>query len=80
MDTRWTLTLDKPHEIAMQYGYWLAAARVTVDGEEVYRRGWTPLKSGMEARFTLDGRPVLLRVRWRFLRYETELWVDGKLY
>jgi hypothetical protein len=80
MDTHWKFTIETAHEVALEYGYWMADARVTVDGEEVYGRGWTPFRSGMEARFVIDGKPCFMRVRWRFLRYETELWVDGKLY
>ncbi len=80
METHWNLELESAHEIILRYGYWMGDARITVDGGEVYRRGWSPLTSGMEARFVIDGKPCFLRVRWRFLRYETELWVDGKLY
>lgn len=80
MNMHWRFTSESPHEVALEYGYWMGGARVTLDGDEVFRRGWSPLTSGMEARFCVDDKPCFLRVRWRFLRYETELWVDGKLY
>ncbi len=75
----WTFDVDKPHRVALDYGFWSGTARVALDGEEVFSRGWAPFKSGVEARFNIDELPCLLRVRWRFFRYETELWLDGKL-
>jgi len=79
VESNWTFDLETTHQVALRYGFWSGAATVTVDGDEVFGRGWTPFRSGMEARFNIDRIPCFVRVRWRFLRYETELWMDGKL-
>lgn len=69
------------HQLEMKHAaFWSGRASLTIDQFVVYERKRKLFDKGLEHRFTLDGKPCLLRIRYLLGRYEYELFVDGKLH
>jgi hypothetical protein len=83
--TSWQITLDRPHVIVLEHGYFSARRRVTVDGREILSIR-PPLPSALrlwntvtEHPFTIDGHPCAVRVDpSNAVSYQFDLVVDGR--
>ncbi len=81
----WQVTLDRPHTITVERAATAllpgvsAGYTVAVDGQRVAQEeGLNLMDTGFEQRFELDGRQVLVLVRFQGFHYTYELWIDGK--
>jgi hypothetical protein len=76
----WNVKLDTPHTVRVEHSSAISEkVVVTLDGKEIYRRNGKFWDTGMEHRFLLDGKPCILRILYRTLSYDCELWADARL-
>ncbi len=75
----WSVSCPGNHTVSLDHGFWSGRAAIIIDGQEVYRRGFTVFDTGFEHRFRIDDMPCLIRVLNRPFAFTHELWVDGRL-
>jgi hypothetical protein len=76
----WNVKLDTPHTVRVEHSSAISGKVVVIlDGKEIYRRGGKLWDAGMEHRFSIDGKPCILRILDRTWRWEYKLWADRKL-
>jgi Fas apoptotic inhibitory molecule (FAIM1) len=81
----WQLTLDRPHVVVLEHGYFSARRHITLDGREVADIRPGPLRAVRlwntvtDHPFTIDGHPCAVRVDpSNGMNYQFDLIVDGR--
>ncbi|MFO8011274.1 MAG: hypothetical protein R6U89_10765 [Dehalococcoidia bacterium] len=73
----WYIEGPRSHTITVQIGWLLGNARISVDGETIWRRRVAWLSNALEYVFELEGRQVAVRCNNPFGR-KAELRLDGR--
>jgi len=79
MTKTWIVTLDgEKHVVELEHGYWSGKRVIKLDGQKVDEsRKW--FDTGTEHRFKINEHQCILRILYRTLHYDYELYVDGHL-